>query len=122
MAAGIVYRLEAIEVHIEQHMYGLFCMRRVHRIVESTLKLATIDQARQRIVRRLIAHLLGQAPDFADVVEHDDGPGDAVARSADWRCRYFDRVFLLTVTADHQRASAHIDAPAHCQTSLHGIT
>ncbi len=121
MTAAVVDCLETVEVHVKNDMDRLIGVCGVHCLVESTLEFATIDQSRQGIMRRLIRHLAGQTAELADVMKNDHGTGNAVARTSNRRCRYFDRVLLLAVGADHNRTPPHVDTPSHCQAALDRI-
>ena len=122
MAAAVIDRLEAIQVHVEQHVHGFFCVCRIHRLVQAALELATIDKTGQRIMRGLVAHPASEPSQLADVVKHDDRARDTLAGAANRRCRQFDRMFLLAVLGDHDCPSSHVDAAAHREAPVHGIT
>ena len=80
MPATVVHGLESIEVHVEQHVDGFVGVCGIHRFVETALEFTPVDQAGQRIVRRLVAHLAGQTAQFSHIVKNDDGARDTVAR------------------------------------------
>ncbi len=122
VAATVVNGLEAIEVHVEQHVHRLLGVCGVHRLVEAAFEFAPVDQSRQWIVSRLVTHPPCEATQLADVMEHDDGPGDAVARAANGRRRQFDRMFLLAVLGHHDRPPSHVDAAAHREAPVHGVS
>ena len=87
MAAAVIDRLEAVEVHVEQHVDRFLRVGRVHRLVEPAFEFAAVDQSRQCIVCRLVAHLAREPADLTDIVEHDNGTRNAVTGTANRRRR-----------------------------------
>ena len=82
VAATVVDGLEAVEVHVEQHVHSLFPVRTVHGLVETAFEFATVDEARERVMGRLVAHFAGQSAELGHVVDHDHRAGNAVAGAA----------------------------------------
>ena len=121
VAAGVVDRLEAIEVQIAHHVALPARARDFERLAEAALEFAAIDQPGQRVVARLVGHLLRQAAQFADVVQHHGGAGDLPFLAADRRCRCLDADFIAGRARDHQRAPAERGAVSGTQALLDGI-
>ena len=63
--------------------HRLLGVRRIHGLLQSTLELAPVDQTCQRIMRRLVTHLPGQATNFADIVEYNHRARYRIAGSLD---------------------------------------
>ena len=61
VAAGVVDELEAVEVEVTQHVLAVAALAALDRLFEAPLELAAVDQAGERIVRRLVGHLPRQS-------------------------------------------------------------
>jgi len=79
MPAGVVDDLEAVEIEVTQHVCRLAAPRDVGRFVEPTLEFASVHEAGQRVVCRLVRHLPVQAAQLGDVVHEDDGANQFAA-------------------------------------------
>ena len=86
MTAGIVDRLEIVEVHVQQRVLFAVGTHRFDQAGQPALELAAIHQAGQCIVAGLPTQLLRHFLDLADVMEHDD-PADQVAFAVVYRRR-----------------------------------
>src|SRR5690606_10962195 len=120
--AAVVDRLEAIKVHVREHVHAFLGMRGIHRILQAPLEFAPVLETGQGIVRGVVAHLLRQATDLAHVVKDDHRTGYAVAGATNRGCGDFDGVLLFTIPADQQRAPTHVYATPHRKAALDRVT
>ena len=70
VAAGVVDRLEAVEVEIAQRVHHVAGLRGIDGFLQAALEFAAVHQPGERIVARLVSHLAGDAAQFAGVVQH----------------------------------------------------
>ena len=110
VAAGVVHRLEAVEVQVAEHVGDVLLAHGLQRLLEAPLELAPVDEAGQRVVGRLVAHALGQAADLRDVVHDHDRAGDHVAGALDRRGGQLDGQLLAAGLGQHHGAPPHVDA------------
>jgi hypothetical protein len=94
MPAGVVDQLELVEVDVEHRVAAAVVAHRLHRCLQPVVELAPVDQAGQRIVRRLVGQRAPQPALARDVVEHDDGARDLPAAITDRRRRILDRKLM----------------------------
>jgi hypothetical protein len=107
VAAAVVHDLEAVEIEIAEDVARLVRVRELQRFFEPALELATVHQAGERIVARLVGHLARDAAQLADVAHHDHG-ADEVALLRAQRCHgQLDRALFAAAARDHQAAAAH---------------
>jgi hypothetical protein len=71
MATGIIDDLKLIEVEITQDMLAVFSFRPVEGLYETGLEGMPIDQASERIVSRLVGHLVGHSHNFGDIAKDE---------------------------------------------------
>src|SRR5688572_8202819 len=110
--ARIVDELEAVEIEITDDVAHAFAARRVERRLEPPLELRAIDEARQRVVARLVRHLAREAAQLADVVEDHDAACDLRLGPANRRRRELCRELSLGLLAQQEGAPSEIDATA----------
>ncbi len=68
--AGVVDDLELVEVEVQQHVAQVLGLaRRLQRLAEPELELATVDEPGEGVVRRLVGEGALQSPLLAHVVE-----------------------------------------------------
>ena len=104
--ARVVDELEPIEIEVADDVADAFAARGVERRLEPPLELGAIDEARQRVVARLVRHLAREAAQLADVVEDHDATGDLTVRAANRRRRELRRELALGLLAQQERAPA----------------
>ena len=97
MPESIINNLELIQINIQQRMcfFGVIArfLKRANQVI---LEFASVDQARQGIVRRLVTELTEQSRFLTDVMENHNRADD-VANSVPNRCRgVLDRNFVAT--------------------------
>ena len=119
--ARVVDELEPVEVEVADDVADAFAARRVERGLEPPLELRAVDEARQRVVARLVGHLARQSAQLADVVEDHDAPGDLAVRPANRRRRELRGELSLGLLAEQERAPAEIHAPPLAQALRDGI-
>ncbi len=108
MAAGVVDDLEAIEVEITQHVLSLAAMTAFGRLLQPPLEFAAVDEPRERIVRRLIGHLAGEAAQLRDIVQQQCRADDLLRRVADGRGRQLDGALAAVAAGKQQGAAAQV--------------
>ncbi len=104
--ARVVDELEPVEIEVADHVTDAFAARGVERRLEPPLELRAVDEARQRIVARLVRHLAREAAQLADVVEDHDAAGDLTVGPANRRCRELGRELAFGLLAQQERAPA----------------
>ena len=108
MSARVVHDLEAIEVEIAQHVLAIAAMSALDRLFEAPLEFAAVDEAGERIVRRLIRHLPREAAQLRHVVQQDDRARHFLVGVANRRRGQLDRTLAAIRLREQQRAAAEI--------------
>ena len=119
--ARVVDELESVEIEVADDVADAFAARGVERRLEPPLELRAVDEARQRVVARLIRHLARETAQLADVVEDHDAAGDLAVRAANRRRRELRRELALGLLAEQERTPAEIHAAPLAQALRHGI-
>ena len=111
MTAGVIDGLETIEVEVAQHVTGIATMSDVDSFLQAALELASVDQPGERIVRRLVGDLPGQAAGFGDVMQLQHSAINVADLIADGcRCEFYQTLRDLLI--EHQRAAPKVDRQA----------
>ena len=121
MAARVVDGLEAVEIEVAHHVALPPGARDLERLAEPALELAAIHEPGQRVVARLIGHLLRESAELADVVQHHGDARDLAVGRADRRSRRLDAEFVAGRPRDQERPPSEIHAAARPEALLHGI-
>ena len=121
VAAGVVDGLEAVEVQVAHHVALAAGARDLERLAEAALELAAVDEAGERVVARLVGHLLRQAAQLAHVVQHHRDAVDVAGGPADRRGRCLHAELVAGRARDEDRAAAEVHAVAGGEALLHGI-
>ena len=119
MTACIVDHLELIEIEIQQGMRNMRA-RRAQQVGQAVLELGSIDQARKRVVGRLVGQLLCELALLRDISKNQDNADARVVAIADRSRRHVD-IELPLVPADQQAAVARPDTLIALQTPAHGV-
>ena len=119
--AGVVHRLETVQVDVAEHMRAVAAAGAGDRVVEPPLELAAIDQAGEGIMRGLIRQLPREATQFRDVMHEHRSTGDLALGAAHRRSGQFDRTLVALGTRDHDRATAQVDGHTAGQGLAHGL-
>ena len=119
--ARVVDELESIEIEVAHDVADAFAARRVERRLEAPLELRTIDEARQRVMARLIRHLARETAQLAHVVEDHDAASDLAVRATNRRRRELRGKLPLRLLAQQERTPAKIHAPPLTQALGDGI-
>ena len=91
MAAGVVDQLELIQIQIEQRLVrGRILAHAFHRRREPILELAPVDEARERVVARLVMQGAMEPTFLAHVVEYHDRADQIAGPVADRGGRILD--------------------------------
>ena len=108
--ALVVDGLEAIEVQVAEHVMAALRVRGLQRLLQAPLELAAIDQARQRVVARLVGHLLGKPAQVADVPQRDDRAGHLPRCVTQRSDRELDRPLGVAAVRDQHAATPEVQA------------
>jgi hypothetical protein len=99
VATGVVDDLELVYVEMAQRIGGLARPRTPERPLEACLELATVDEAGEDVVARVVGQLAVEFPALAHVVEHEHAARHRAGTVADRRRGTLD-VHLVAVALD----------------------
>ena len=121
VTAGVVDELEAIEVEITQHVLAIAAVAALDRLRQAPLELAAIDETGERVVRRLVRHLAGEAAHFGDVMQQHHCTEQLLGAVADGRSRQLDGALAAVGARQQQRPAAQVDGCAGGERLVHRI-
>ena len=101
--AGVVDRLEVVEVHEHQRVLTALGPGGFDQFGEPALELAPVNEPGQRIVTRLPDQLLRHGPGLADIVKYDDHAQRSAVAAADRGMRIADRAFASVAVDEAHR-------------------
>ena len=76
VSAGIIHRLESIQIQIAKRVLSIAGSRALQRLIQPSFKFPSVDQTGQRIMARLVGHLLGYSAHFGHIVQNNDRADD----------------------------------------------
>ena len=104
MPAGVVDDLEAIEIEVAQHVYGVAAPRGFRGLRQAPLEFAPVHETGERIMCRLVGHLAVQPTQLRDVMQQYNGAGKLAVIIAQRRCGELDGALLPRGLAQQHRA------------------
>ena len=82
-------------------MLTAFRTRTVKSLLQMLLELAPVEQAGERVVRRLVGDFAPECAHLGDVAEHQHSTENIALRAANRGCRKLDRVLVAMSAGEH---------------------